>query len=61
MASYSWEGKQKDEDVEATEEQRAELIKAYEWAKAQFEKRLNTYLKKYGTSKMRCGTYWRDR
>ena len=28
--------------------------------KTKFEKRLNTYLKKYGTSKLRSWSYWSE-
>lgn len=58
--SNRWQ-KNREVDVEATMEQREEIAKALEWKKAQFEKRLENYLKRYGTSKMRIGTYWRDR
>lgn len=47
-------------DVPMTDEQRAELIKALTWRRNQFEKRLQTYLKRYGTSKLHTWTYWRD-
>jgi hypothetical protein len=43
-----------------TSEQRAEIIKALEWSRGEFEKRLNTYLKRYGTSKIHTWTYWAD-
>ena len=47
-------------DVSMTVEQRAELIKALQWSRTQFEKRLQTYLKRYGVSKLHTWTYWRD-
>lgn len=43
-----------------TDEQRKELIAAQQWKRAEFEKRLNTYLKRYGVSKIHMWTYWRD-
>lgn len=58
---YAWEEKQRESDVLATKEQKEEIIKMLEWKKAQFEKRIDTYLKKYGVSKVRFGTYWMDR
>lgn len=45
---------------EASEEERKSIIKGLEIARAKFEKRLDSYLKKYGTSKLHCWTYWRD-
>lgn len=51
---------ERESDVEMTSEQRADLIKALEWSRGEFEKRLNTYLKRYGTSKIHTWTYWAD-
>ena len=36
------------------------VIAGYEVVKAAFEKRLNTYLKKYGLSKVHSWSYWQD-
>ena len=55
-----WEEKRNAEDIKLTDEERKEIIKATEWRKAQFEKRLKAYLKRYGTSKLHTWTYWRD-
>ena len=44
-----------------TETDRNGLIKMYEQLKADFTKRLNTYLKRYGLSKIKAWTYWADR
>ena len=52
--------KDKSNFVEITPEDRAELIKGYEKALEKFKKRLNTYLKKYGLSKVNSWTYWAD-
>lgn len=57
---YSWEDKRNPNDVEVSAEQRAMLIKAVEYRLKQFEKRLHTYLKRYGVSKIHTWTYWRD-
>lgn len=36
------------------------LLTAYAEERAIFEKRLHAYLKRYGTKKLNCWTYWRD-
>lgn len=51
---------QREGDAPLKDEQRAELIKALQWSRTQFEKRLQTYLKRYGVSKLHTWTYWRD-
>lgn len=43
-----------------SENERIEILEAYKRVAASFEKRLKTYLKKYGTSKLRTWTYLRD-
>ena len=45
---------------EATKEEIQAILVALEEEKKDFTKRLNTYLKKYGTSKVRTWTYLRD-
>lgn len=45
----------------ATIDDMERIIAALEQRKANFEKRLNTYLKRYGTSKLHVGRYWVDR
>ena len=45
----------------ATDKDKQELIIALEWAKNNMIKRLNTYLKRYGTFKIHLKTYWADR
>lgn len=45
---------------EVSETDRVILLDAYRAAYAAFEKRLDTYLKRYGLSKVRAWTYWRD-
>lgn len=42
----------------ATETERKEVLKALETVKADFEKRLNTWWKKYGPDKLHTWTYW---
>lgn len=41
-------------------EDRQLILDAYKKELEKFEKRLNTYLKRYGLSKVRSWTYWRD-
>ena len=43
-----------------SEEDRERLLEGYRKAYAAFEKRINAYLKRYGLSKVRSWTYWRD-
>lgn len=43
-----------------TDEDRITLLHAYRAAHAALEKRLDTYLKRYGLSKLHVWTYWRD-
>ena len=43
-----------------TKEDIENLIEVNKSEKIKFEKRLNTYLKKYGTSKLRTWTYWKE-
>jgi len=44
-----------------TDEEKAVLLAALKWGRAQFEKRLDTYLKRYGVSKIHMDTFWADR
>lgn len=44
----------------ATEEERMLFTDAIKFALEQFEKRLKTYLKKYGVSKLNTWTFWAD-
>ena len=43
-----------------TEQERAQALETVQHVRAAFEKRLQTYLKRYGLSKVRTWTYWRD-
>lgn len=47
--------------IAVTPEERQALLNAYKMVRSSFEKRLQTYLKKYGTSKLHTWTYWADR
>lgn len=44
----------------ATKEELQLILKAYEDATKAHEKRVNAYLKRFGTSKVHSWTYWRD-
>lgn len=44
-----------------TQEERETLLQAYYQIKEDFEKRLNTYLKRYGLSKVHAWSYWANR
>ena len=50
----------KKEPRQITPEERASLLTAYGIIRQNFEKRLQAYLKKYGTSKLHTWTYWAD-
>ena len=57
-APYRWNNLQDVEEL--TEEEIAALIAGFKAAKEMFTKRLNTYLKRYGLSKLNVWTYLRD-
>ena len=44
-----------------SEKDAAQALTILKAERAKFEKRLQSYLKRYGTSKMQFGTYWADR
>ena len=44
----------------ATNEEKECILAAYEQARAAHEKKVDAYLKRYGTSKVHSWTYWRD-
>lgn len=48
------------EIAELTGNERAAVIAGYENEQSKLNKRLDTYLKRYGLSKLRTWTYWRD-
>lgn len=54
-----WRGIDKDAR-EITDEDRELLVKALKEELADFNKRLDTYLKRYGTSKLKTWSYWVD-
>ena len=48
------------EHVKMTEPDRKVILAGVKHERAKFEKRLNAYLKRYGTSKIKTWTYWAD-
>ena len=54
---YLWSGTTKRE-MTATE--RSQILAAKTFVRDAFEKRLQTYLKRYGTAKLHTWTYWAD-
>ena len=40
---------------------RVKIIEGVERARADFEAKLDAYLKRYGTSRIKADTYWADR
>jgi hypothetical protein len=45
---------------ECTDEEKALILKGLKFGRDLFEKRLDAYLKRYGTSKLHTWTYWAD-
>ena len=45
---------------ECTDEEKALILKGLKFGRSLFEKRLDAYLKRYGTSKIHTWTYWAD-
>ena len=56
-----WDSVEPDDPSRLTEQEVRELELALEDEQARFLKRLEAYLKRYGLSKCRFSTYWRDR
>ena len=59
LAAYVKNGNE--EKRRLTKDERDEVAGALEYVRANFQKRLETYLKKYGVSKLHTWTYWADR
>jgi hypothetical protein len=51
---------QPDGYTECTDEEKALILKGLRFGRDLFEKRLDAYLKRYGTSKIHTWTYWAD-
>ena len=50
----------KETDQDVTEEDMEKILSAYIETRKDFQKRLDTYLKRYGTKHVRAWTYWAD-
>ena len=46
--------------TECTDEEKKLILKGLKFARKCFEARLDTYLKRYGVSKLHTWTYWAD-
>lgn len=57
---FGWRHWNDGDNTECTEEEKQLILKGLKWARDQFEKRLDAYLKRYGTSKLHTWTYWAD-
>ncbi len=55
-----WYEDKYEDEIELTADDKKAIKEAYEIEKEVFQKRLNTYLKRYGTSKLRTWSYWQD-
>lgn len=55
----SWE-EPKEDYIKLSDSDKELIIEAYKVELERFEKRLNTYLKRYGTSKLHTWSYWQD-
>lgn len=61
VLSWGWHTeKEMNEAHEITNAERGEILKALEFVRAEFQKRLNTYLKRYDIDKIRIWSYWVD-
>jgi hypothetical protein len=60
LVCYRWheDGAKTNKRLEGAD--RARVIEGYKIVKADFEKRLNAYLKRYGLSKIHTWSYWQD-
>lgn len=51
---------EQDDFIPITDDERENIIREHEIALADFKKRLDSYLKRYGLSKVDTWTYWKD-
>ena len=58
--SFYWHNEEAKKYPELVGEDRQRVIDGYKIVKADFEKRLKTYLKRYGMSKVETWSYWQD-
>lgn len=60
LDAYYWSDEHAKQFPEISDEDLQRVIEGYKVVKASFEKRLNTYLKRYGMSKVKTWSYWQD-
>lgn len=61
MTHFDWQYNRNEEtDFPLNDEDRKAICDAMHHERAKFEKRLHTYLKRYGLSKIKSWSYWRD-
>lgn len=60
LDAYYWSDEHAKQYPEISAEDLQRVIEGYKVVKASFEKRLNTYLKRYGMSKVKSWSYWQD-
>lgn len=60
LALYFYDGASMNDSTECTEEEKQLILQGLQYGRSLFEKRLDAYLKKYGTSKLHTWTYWAD-
>lgn len=53
-------GRKDDKAADLDDETRRAVLAAYKTARKMFQKRLQTWWKRYGADKLYCWTYWRD-
>lgn len=58
---YGWIDGQPEKYHDCTDEEKALILEGLKFGRKMFEKRLDTYLKRYGVSKLHTWTYWADR
>ena len=60
LDAYYWSDEYSKKYPEISGQDLQRVIEGYKVVKASFEKRLNTYLKRYGMSKVKTWSYWQD-
>lgn len=60
LDAYRWSDEYAKQFPEISGADLQRVIDGYKIVKADFEKRLNTYLKRYGMSKVKTWSYWQD-
>lgn len=58
--NYGWIDGQPEKYHDCTDEEKALILEGLKFGRKMFEKRLDAYLKRYGTSKIHTWTYWAD-